>query len=84
MTKKVLVTGSTRGIGKAIIERFHSGNWDVCISGRNINQVEDLANNLNGIRENSAIGLAVDLEVKRDLSTLFDSIKKPWAEPLPD
>lgn len=80
MSKKVLVTGSTRGIGKAIIERFHSGNWDVCISGRNINQVEDLANNLNGIRENSAIGLAVDLEVKSELNGLFDLIKKPWGE----
>ena len=80
MPKKVLVTGSTRGIGNAIIERFHSGNWDVCISGRNISQVKDLANNLNRIRENSAIGLAVDLEVKRDVSVLFDSIKKSWGE----
>jgi NAD(P)-dependent dehydrogenase (short-subunit alcohol dehydrogenase family) len=80
MPKKVLVTGSTRGIGKAIIERFHRGNWDVCISGRNVNQVEDLTNNLNGIRKNSALGMAVDLEVKSELNGLFESIKKPWGE----
>ena len=66
MPKKVLVTGSTRGIGKGILERFHRGNWDVCISGRNIDQVEDLALNLNGIRKNSAIGMAFDLEVKSE------------------
>lgn len=80
MPKKVLVTGSTRGIGKGILERFHRGNWDVCISGRNIDQVEDLALNLNGIRKNSAIGMAFDLEVKSELNKLFESIKKPWGK----
>ena len=80
MPKKVLVTGSTRGIGKAIIERFHSGNWDVCISGRNINQVKDLTHNLNGIRENSATGIAVDLESKSESNKLFESIKNIWGE----
>jgi len=80
MSKKVLVTGSTRGIGKGILERFHRGNWDVCISGRNINEVEGITNNLNGIRNNSAIGMAVDLEAKSDLIALFESINKLWGE----
>lgn len=80
MPKKVLVTGSTRGIGKGILERFHRENWDVCISGRNINQVADLTNNLNGIRKNSAIGMAFDLKVKSEINKLFESVKKPWGE----
>ena len=80
MPKKVLVTGSTRGIGKGILERFHRGNWDVCVSGRSFNQVEDLTNNLNVIRKNSAIGKAFNLEAKSELIELSESIKKSWGE----
>ena len=34
MNKRVLVTGSTKGIGKAVVEKFHSQGWDVGIIAR--------------------------------------------------
>jgi NAD(P)-dependent dehydrogenase (short-subunit alcohol dehydrogenase family) len=34
MAKKVLVTGSTKGIGKAVAEKFHNQGWDVGITAR--------------------------------------------------
>ena len=66
MPKKVLVTGSTNGIGRGIIEKFHSENWDVCITGRNENQVKNLQQDFNQDRESSAIGICVDLEKKSE------------------
>lgn len=78
MPKKLLVTGSTKGIGKAIVERFHEDNWDVCISGRSNVHVENLQNTLNIIRKNSAIGASVDLSQESDIKNLFNYIKNLW------
>ena len=40
MNKRVLVTGSTKGIGQGILNKFHAENWDVCITGRDNQQVK--------------------------------------------
>jgi 3-oxoacyl-[acyl-carrier protein] reductase len=78
MSKKVLVTGSTRGIGRGIIEKFHSENWDVCITGRDEDQVKNLQYGFNQVRENSAIGICVDLEEKSEAIRLFEHVDKVW------
>lgn len=78
MTQKVLVTGSTKGIGKGILEKFHTENWDVCISGRNQKVMKDIQNNLNNIRGNSAIGLVADLSNNSKANELFQYINQNW------
>jgi 3-oxoacyl-[acyl-carrier protein] reductase len=78
MPKKVLVTGSTNGIGRGIIEKFHSENWDVCITGRNENQVKNLQQDFNQDRESSAIGICVDLEKKSETIQLYEYIESSW------
>jgi 3-oxoacyl-[acyl-carrier protein] reductase len=78
MSKKVLVTGSTSGIGRGIIEKFHSENWDVCVTGRDQDQVKKLQHDLNQIRETSAIGICVDLEKKAETIRLYDFIETTW------
>jgi 3-oxoacyl-[acyl-carrier protein] reductase len=54
MTRTVLVTGGTKGIGRAVAERFAAAGADVCITGRRIDTVEAAAKEL-GVR-----GLACD------------------------
>jgi 3-oxoacyl-[acyl-carrier protein] reductase len=78
MSKKVIVTGSTRGIGRGIIGKFHSENWDVCITGRDEAEVKNLQNDFNQVRENSAIGICVDLESKSETIRLFEYIELAW------
>ena len=80
MNKRVLVTGSTKGIGQGILKKFHEENWDVCVTGRNNQQVTKLENELNENRKNSAIGLGVDLGLKSDINKLFNFIKSAWGE----
>ncbi len=78
MSKKLLVTGSTKGIGKAILERFHEDNWDVCISGRSNDDVVILQNRLNMIRKDSAIGACIDLSHEKDIMYLSNYIQNLW------
>lgn len=80
MPKKILVTGSTKGIGKAIIERFHTASWDVCISGRSSVEVLNLQRKLNTTRPNSAIGACVDLAQKNGTQNLRSHIQNLWVD----
>jgi short-subunit dehydrogenase len=42
MKKLIVVTGGTKGIGRAIIEKFSSNNFDVATCSRNIEELEEL------------------------------------------
>jgi Short-chain dehydrogenases of various substrate specificities len=42
MNKRIVVTGGTRGIGKAILERFASENFDLITCARNESQLAEL------------------------------------------
>jgi 3-oxoacyl-[acyl-carrier protein] reductase len=78
MNPKVLITGSTKGIGKGILEKFHTENWDVCVSGRDNQLVEKLTSTLNQLRENSAIGISGDLAKSEDNKRVFNFIDEIW------
>jgi 3-oxoacyl-[acyl-carrier protein] reductase len=78
MNPKVLITGSTKGIGKGILEKFHVENWDVCVSGRDNHLVEKLTSTLNQLRENSAIGISSDLAEGEDSKRVFNFIDEIW------
>lgn len=80
MTKKVLITGSTKGIGQGIAEKFHSENWDVCITGRNKDLIDESLKKLNLSRENSAIGLSCDLGSKIGQESLKNYVEKQWSQ----
>lgn len=63
MSKIILVTGGTKGIGRAIIERFANEGFDIITCSRN---EEDLAELRTSLEENHA--LIHVLAVKADLS----------------
>ena len=53
MNKRVLVTGSTKGIGKAVVEKFHNNGWDVGITARGQTEINEITNLFNQNRQNS-------------------------------
>ena len=56
--KKALVTGSTKGIGRAIVESLMSEGAEVAICARNAEEVEKAIEDLSG--KGRIIGSAVD------------------------
>jgi NAD(P)-dependent dehydrogenase (short-subunit alcohol dehydrogenase family) len=80
MAKKVLVTGSTKGIGKAVAEKFHSQGWDVGITARGQSEVIEIINHLNQKRQNSAIGIKADLSSTKETMNLKHRLQQEWQE----
>lgn len=78
MNKRVLVTGSTKGIGKAIAEKFHSKGWDVGITARGQADISAIADLLNENRSNSAIGIKADLSSYEEIRFLRQTLEREW------
>src|ERR1043165_7895709 len=46
MNKKIVVTGATRGIGRAIAQQFADGGFDLALCGRSQKDLNALGNEL--------------------------------------
>lgn len=46
MNKKVLITGASKGIGKALAIQFAKNNWDLIITSRNLEKLQILKNEI--------------------------------------
>ena len=73
--KKALVTGSTKGIGKAIAAELAREGADVIINGRNITEVNQIVENLqNQFPDVSITGAAADLAKEAERFFLFEQV----------
>lgn len=70
--KNVLITGSTRGIGKAIAIEFAKLGANVIITGRDRKTAEILANNIE--KEYNIKSFGIDLDLAGDISKSFEEI----------
>lgn len=76
MSKSILVTGGTKGIGRAIIERFANEGFDVITCARN---EEELASLRASLEENHALihvlAVKADLSKKEEVSEFAEKVK---------
>ncbi|GEO09826.1 SDR family NAD(P)-dependent oxidoreductase [Segetibacter aerophilus] len=74
MHKIVLITGATSGFGKAIAEKFASGNWNCIITGRRADKLHTFADELREKFAVRVLSLVFDVrhndEVKQNLGNL--------------
>jgi len=75
MNNKVLVTGSSRGIGRAIGEIFSKNDWDVCFTSRNINDLEVLKLNFS---DKKHIFYEIDFQNSEGIKKLKNRIETMW------
>jgi serine 3-dehydrogenase len=75
MTKTILITGATAGIGEASARRFAAGGWRVIGTGRRADRLKSLAEELG----ESFLPLEIDMRNRQSLETLA-SLSGDWGE----
>jgi short-subunit dehydrogenase len=76
MSKSILVTGGTKGIGRAIIERFASEGFDIFTCARNEADLASLKTFLEEKHPNiKVIAIQADLSKKEDVTQFVNEIK---------
>ncbi len=76
MSKLAVVTGGTKGIGKAIIEKFASQKFDIATCSRKLVELTALKKHLESTYAIKAYVLAADMSIKTQVNGFTDFILK--------
>lgn len=79
MSRKVLITGSSRGVGYSIAQKFIENNWNICVTGKSLENLEIARQNLNSTTSNNLFE-KIDFRVKSEVNILKEKISKHWGE----
>jgi len=78
--KVAIITGSTRGIGKAIAERMAEHGAKVTISSRKAGPCDEVAAEINAKHPGHAISVPANISSKEDLQRLVDETRKAFGK----
>ncbi|MFN4183003.1 MAG: SDR family oxidoreductase, partial [bacterium] len=73
-----VVTGSTRGIGRAIVESFLKEGMRVVVTARNTREVEDVTQKLGAQYPGKVAGIPCDVRIYEQVRNLMDFTEKTF------
>ena len=74
MSKTILVTGATSGFGKAIAQLFAKNGYNVCITGRRAERLQEVKKELEGYGS-KVYTLQFDVRNKQEVAAAIDRLK---------
>ena len=78
--KVAIVTGSTKGIGEAIVHRLAEHGARVVVSSRKADACDKVAGEINAKHEGAAIAVPCNISDKADLQRLVDTTNGTWGK----
>lgn len=78
MSKIVMITGATSGIGKATAEKFAAGGWDVLITGRREDRLEAFASKLRESYPVEVKSLCFDVRDNTLVQNTLNGMEERW------
>jgi 3-hydroxy acid dehydrogenase / malonic semialdehyde reductase len=81
MEKIAIVTGATSGFGKAIAKKLASEKWNLIITGRREDRLNELAAELKNNHHVEVITRCFDVRHFDEVNTAFSSLPDEWKNP---
>ena len=78
MSKIILVTGASSGFGKAIATKFAAGGWNVIITGRRKEKLDELAKALEANYGIKTLSLVFDVQDKKAVFDKLQNLPAEW------
>jgi NADP-dependent 3-hydroxy acid dehydrogenase YdfG len=78
MSKIILVTGASSGFGKAIATKFAAGGWNVIITGRRKEKLDELAKALEVNYGIKTLSLVFDVQDKKAVFDNLQNLPTEW------
>jgi len=78
MSKIILVTGASSGFGKAIATKFAAGGWNVIITGRRKEKLDELGKALEANYGIKTLSLVFDVQDKKAVFDNLQNIPTEW------
>jgi len=76
--KTALITGATAGIGEAIAHRFAKENWNLIITGRRGERLQELANRLHDEYEVRVLAISFDVRSFKQVENALGKLPAGW------
>lgn len=80
MAKTVLITGATSGFGKACAEKFAANGYNVIITGRRKERLDELQQQLQEQHSVKSLALAFDVQDKQAVFSAIEGLPAEWQQ----
>ena len=78
MNKTIMITGATSGFGKAIAVKFANNGYNIIITGRRKEKLDDLEKELLSSGKIKVLSLCFDVRKKDEVESVIENLPEEW------